>query len=143
MSHIWECLTPSVAIELVNSLIEGQPFQKHLIEWKKKYLNVETGKVGRSYWRSFLKRNNHRLVSNHGQKCELNRQNWTTYANFWDVYNHICNEMVDTGFTEPLVKSILFIFKNSGEGNFFPGAPQQIKSPDNIPKHINQDIIRK
>ena len=95
-----------MAIELVNSLIEGQPFQKHLIEWKKKYLNVETGKVGRSYWRSFLKRNNHRLVSNHGQKCELNRQNWTTYANFWDVYNHICNEMVDTGFTEPLVKSI-------------------------------------
>ena len=54
MSRIRECLTPSVAIELVNSLIEGQPIQKHLIEWKKKSLNDEEGKVGRSYWRSFL-----------------------------------------------------------------------------------------
>ena len=35
LSPIQECLTPSVAIELVNSLFEGQPIQKHLIEWKK------------------------------------------------------------------------------------------------------------
>ena len=83
------------------------------------------------------------MVSTRGQKYQLNHQNWTTYANFWDMYHHIYNEMMDAGVAEPLEKSILFIFKNSGEGNFFPGAPQQIKSPDNIPKHINQDIIRK
>ena len=106
MSRIRECLTPSVAIELVNSLIEGQPIQKHLIEWKKKYSNDEEGKVGRSYWRSFLKRNNHRLISTRGQKYELNRQNWTTYANFRHMYNHIYNEMVDAGVAEPLGKSI-------------------------------------
>ena len=30
---------------------------------------------------------------------ELNRKNWTTYANFANVYNHTTHEMIDTDIT--------------------------------------------
>ena len=55
MSRVRECLPPSRALCLVNSLIENQPVQDNLIEWEKKHSNNTKGTVGTSYWKSFLK----------------------------------------------------------------------------------------
>ena len=87
MSRLRECLPPSRALCLVNLLIKNQPIQGDLIKWKKKYSNDAKGTVGTSYWKSFLKRNRHRLVSKRGQKYELSRHNWTTYTNFVLMYS--------------------------------------------------------
>ena len=68
MARIHQCLSPSKGLALVNSLIDNQPIQKKLIQWKKKYSSNESGVVGVKYWQGFMKRNKHRLVSKRGQK---------------------------------------------------------------------------
>lgn len=102
MARIRQCLSPSKGLALVNSLIENQPIQDELISWKKKYTCNDKGSVGPGYWRCFMKRNKHKIVSKRGQKYALDRQNWTTYANFLHMYQHSINEMVDAGVAKKL-----------------------------------------
>ena len=102
MARIRQCLTPSRALRLVNDLIDGTKIQQDLIQWKKNNTCSEDGKVGQGYWYGFLKRHKHLLVSRRGQKYELNRQNWTTFRNFANMYTHIIHEMVGAGVAEPL-----------------------------------------
>ena len=102
MSHLRECLPPPRALYLINLLIGDQPTQKDLIEWKQKYSNNTKCTVGTSYWKSFLKRHRHLLVSKCGEKYELSRHNWTTYVNFSHMYTRIYEEMVCAEVAEPL-----------------------------------------
>jgi len=105
MARIRQCVTPSTGLALVNSLIDGQPLQDALIKWKKKYcVSDQSGTIGKAYWRNFMNRNKHRLVSRRGQKYALDRQNWTTYGNFKNMYDHAIEEMVAAGVAEPLEK---------------------------------------
>ena len=66
------------------------------------YSNDEVGTVGAGYWQRFLKRHSDKIVSKRGQKYELDRQKWTTYANFFDMYQHTIEEMVDAGVAQKL-----------------------------------------
>ena len=102
MARIRQCLSPSRGLALVNSLIDGHPLQENLIDWKRKYSSNTKGSVGKKYWSSFMNRNSHRLVSVRGQKYELDRQNWTTYANFSHMYTHTLDEMVHAGVARKL-----------------------------------------
>jgi hypothetical protein len=56
-------VTTAQGLELANSLIEGKSTQKQLIDWKSKnchaYKMKGTVKLGKSYWRNFLRRNSH------------------------------------------------------------------------------------
>ena len=102
MARIRQCLNPSKGLALVNSIIEGTKVQDNLKKWKQKNTPNSTGTVGQGYWRSFLKRYKNQIVSKRGQKYELNRQNWTTYANFSNMYNHAIDAMVDAGLAVKL-----------------------------------------
>jgi len=102
MARMRQCLTPSRALSLINSLIKDTPIQQELIAWKATNTPNTSGTVGKGYWRNFLKRNKNKIVSKRGQKYELNRQNWTTYTNFVHMYNNIIDEMVDAGVAEKL-----------------------------------------
>ena len=106
MARIRQCLSPSRGLALVNSLINNQPIQQRLIEWKRKYSSNCDGTVGYKYWRGLMKRNKHRLVSKRGQKYSLDRQNWTTYHNFLHMYEHTYDEMVSAGVAESLTEPI-------------------------------------
>jgi len=97
MARIRQCLSPSKGLQLVNSIIKGTKIQDELIKWKQTNTPNEYGTVGLGYWNKFLKRNKTKLVSRRGQKYELNRQNWTTYANFVHMYDHTISEMIDSG----------------------------------------------
>jgi len=102
MARMRQCLNPSKGLLLVNSLIEGTKIQEELIEWKKTNTPNCTGTVGRGYWRKFMRRNKSKIVGKRGQKYELNRQNWTTYNNFVQMYDHIIDEMMDAGLAVEL-----------------------------------------
>jgi len=104
MARIRQCLTPSTGLALVNSLIDKQPIQEKLIAWKKKFSSNATGTVGYKYWNGFMRRNKYRLVSKRGQKYSLDCQNWTTYRNFFDMYEHTYDEMVASGVAEKLTE---------------------------------------
>ena len=94
MSKVKRALTASESLRLINELIDGTNVQKDLISWKIKkkiYTKNESdlGKVGLSYWRSFLKRQGHQVRSKVAKKYAIDRSNWTSYLNFKDMYLHI------------------------------------------------------
>ena len=68
-----------------------------LVTWKKKHSYGGDGHVGIGYWQVFLKRNSHLICSKRGQKYELDRDKWTTYANFSQIYEHIYEYMEEAG----------------------------------------------
>ena len=51
-----------------------------------------------------MKRHNQCLVLRCGQMDEVDRQKWTTYANFNDMYSHTIDEMVSAGVAKSLMK---------------------------------------
>ena len=107
MCRIHQSLTPTQGLSLVNSVIHGTQIQKDLIEWKTRYSYTDgdaavDGQVGYGYWQRFRKRHDDKLVSKRGQKYELDRQSWTTYASFQSIYSHVEDEMVDAGVAEKL-----------------------------------------
>ena len=95
ISRIRQCITPSTGLKLVNSIIEGTQVQNDLIQFKSKLCGNSDGKVGRNYWRLFMKRNRHKIVSKRGQKYELDRAAWSTYRNFDQMYNQVAEEMIE------------------------------------------------
>ena len=97
MAMIRQPLTPSKGLSLINDLINGTTLQEKLVKWKQKYTVNDDNTVSRGYWYSFMRRNRHKIVSKRGQKYELDRQNWTTYANFAHMYNHCAIEMEQAG----------------------------------------------
>ena len=97
MAKMRQALSPSEGISLINSLIEGTQGQKGLIAFKKQSSYGDSGSVGIGYWRRFKERCEHLICSKKGQKYELDRDKWTTYANFSNMYIHIYDEMVEAG----------------------------------------------
>ena len=83
------------------------PIQEELLQWKQKYSNDSLGTVEIGYWNRFIKRHKDKLVTKRGQKYELNRQNWTTYTNFANMYSHVEDEMADIGFGKETRRSSL------------------------------------
>ena len=109
MSRIGDPLTPSRAIALINDLIDGTEYQTRLIEFKVKHSGQidgeKLGTVGYKYWANFKARNADKIVTRKGQKFELDRSQWTTYMNFFAMYNRFADEMayakVASKFEEP------------------------------------------
>ena len=98
MARIRMAISPSQGIRLINDLIDGTPVQKDLIKMKKSIESSDTsGTVGIGYWRQFMKRNGHLLVSKRGKKFELDRSSWSTYGNFKQMYECVAEEMEDAG----------------------------------------------
>ena len=73
MSKLKHSLKTSESIKLINVLINATDHQTRLIDWKKKHLkegeyNSESiGKIGRRYWRSFLKRKRNKTRTKKGK----------------------------------------------------------------------------
>ena len=57
MARMRECLSPSEAISLINSMIEGTHAQDNLIKSKKKNTFGESGELGVGYWQAFKRQN--------------------------------------------------------------------------------------
>ena len=57
--------------------------------------NARPERVRPGYWRGFWKQNDHMLVSKKGQKYELDRSVWSTYAKFSQMYDLVDKELVD------------------------------------------------
>ena len=101
MARMRQALSPSEGVKLINSLILGTKSEKDLIAFKEKHCSNARGTVGVGYWRGFKKRNEHKIVTKKGAKYELDRDKWTTYANFTDMYKHIYEEMEDAKVATP------------------------------------------
>ena len=72
----------------MKNIIDGTLVQVNLVEWK---LNNgcygdSLGKVGTGYWRGFRKRKKDKFVSKKGLTFEIDRESWSTYANFNQMY---------------------------------------------------------
>ena len=98
MARIRQILTPSKGLKLVNDMIHGTNTQVDLIKWKEMHPSNSSGTVGKKYWRKFMQRHGDKIRSKRGQKYLLDRAaNWSTYANFGDMYDHNIEEMQVVG----------------------------------------------
>ncbi len=83
----------------MNSLIDGTNFQKDVVEFQMArqlgWEAFEYGEIGKGWWRGFLRRNGHRIVTQRGEKFAVDRSNWTTLDNISQMYDIIYDEMID------------------------------------------------
>ena len=94
MSNIKRSLTVTEGLMLVNDIIKGTNAQQKLIKWKtdRKIFHLDEeniGEVGVNYWKGFLKRHKHLLKGKTISQYAIDRSNFTTYLNFFDMYQHI------------------------------------------------------
>ena len=89
----------------MNSMIKGTKAQEKLVQFKIKNnydLTDDFDCVGVGYWNGFMRRNEAKICRKRGQKYELDRATWTTYANFDAMYTHNYEELVDAGVAKLL-----------------------------------------
>ena len=101
-----QSLTSTQELALENSMIEGTDTQKDLVGFKRKHCYTsgkqDVDKVGIGYWNGFMKWNASQIRYKRGQKYELDRALWITYANFHDMHTHNHTEMVKAGVAKLL-----------------------------------------
>ncbi len=99
MGTIRQPLSVTEGVKLMNSLIDGTNFQKEVVEFQMaRQLGREVfeyGEIGKGWWRGFLKRNGHHIVTQRGEKFAVDRSNWTTLDNISQMYDIIYDEMID------------------------------------------------
>ena len=101
MGKIRQPLNCTEAIQLMNNLICNTDTQAKLAEFQKSRKlgddDFKYGTVTKAWWRGFLRRHEHEIVTKRGEKFALNRSDWTTLPNIKQMYEVIYDEMVDAG----------------------------------------------
>jgi hypothetical protein len=90
-------ISSSEGIALCNSVIHGTKFQKILQKYKEKHCRSASMKLGPSYWKGFLKRNQHLIRSKKPVRFETKRAEWCTYQNMLEMYNEVYSHLVEEG----------------------------------------------
>ena len=92
---------------LANSLLEGSPCEKKIIQWKlnncpaMKDRTATNANLGDSWFRGFLKRYHElHVVTQHD--VNVNRDSWCTYHNLRDMYDILFQYWNKTGYCKPL-----------------------------------------
>ena len=71
------------------------------------WLCANCATLGVGYWRRFMACNRHLIESKCGQKFSVERSNWSTYTKYNQIYEHVYNEMAESGFTRKLDVPVL------------------------------------
>ena len=70
-------------------------------------------KKGRGYQNRFKQRNTHHIDNKRGQKYEMDRDKWTTYRNFLNMYDHVIEKICEASVVEKL-DSPVWMNRDSG-----------------------------
>jgi len=94
-------VTTAQGLELANSLIKGKTVEKKLEKWKAKYshgyrLNGAI-KLGKTYWKIFLKQNSHLIRAKKTVKFDSKRADWCNYLNMEEMYHEIYKNLCSAG----------------------------------------------
>jgi hypothetical protein len=99
MGKIRQPLNVTEAIALMNNLVDRTSIQQNIIAFQRSRKlgkdEVKNGKVTRGWWRGFLRRHGHKIVTKRGEKFATNRHDWTTLSNIQQMYEVIYDEFVD------------------------------------------------
>ena len=96
MGNIRQPLHCTEAIELMSNLIKDTDSQKELVKFQmQRKLGYKDGKVSNGWWKGFLCRHEHELVTKLGERFALNHHDWTMLTYIKQMYDAIYNEMVD------------------------------------------------
>ena len=89
----------------MNDLIQGTDSQKALLEFQMvRKLGSKNGMVSKGWWAGFLRRHEHKLVTQRGERFALNRHDWTKVDNIKQMYDVIYDEMVDVNIAIELAE---------------------------------------
>ena len=88
---------PMIVKEIViymNSLIEGTEYQCRLSKLKQQLRLDNHNNVGRKWYRLFMQRHGHRLVTKKGERYDCNRADWTKEPYLKQMYDVVYDNMV-------------------------------------------------
>ena len=96
------CVSVGQGLVLANSMIHGTKYETEMISYKEKLgLKVEEGSVlCKTYFKNFLNRHKHRFQCMRGHNFLLDRDSWSTYQNFNNMYDHIESILIQCGVTK-------------------------------------------
>ena len=101
MGKIRQPVNVREGIALMTDLIKGTTMKEELKEFqiarKLGSKDFDYGTISRSWWRGFMRRHGHKVVSKRGEKFACVRADWTKTSNLQNMYNAIYNynEFVD------------------------------------------------
>ena len=95
-SRMKKSLSPSDFFLLINNLIDCTKTQKTLISFKKKYSHGTSGKVGLELCYGLKTRNAENMLKTRA-KYEFDRDSWTTYTKFLQIYDLVYKVIEETG----------------------------------------------
>ncbi len=95
-------VTPNMALQLPNSMVEGMGVKEKVHKWKKKHLKegeINEGGgplLGHKYWLDFMKQ--HPQLKSKNSFCfDSLRDDWCTVPNIMQMYEQVYEAMVRTG----------------------------------------------
>ena len=115
LSRMRSPINVTTGLQLANSLIACTPFMDGVLQWKVKH-NVHArhqqlddftaaGRLGKGYWRGFMKRNGHKIKCKKAVKFDSKRADWCTYQNFKVMYDEVYKELVKGGIATKLAET--------------------------------------
>ena len=98
------CLSVGKALCLANSLIRGTIYEQKMKNFKEKLgLNYVPGNVLEEAWFSgFMECNKDKLKCTRGHNFSLDRDSWSTYQNFSNMYNQIETSLIECDVAEKI-----------------------------------------
>jgi hypothetical protein len=112
LSRMRSPINVTTGLQLANSLIAGTQIMHDVLQWKVKH-NVHArqkwlddftsdGRLGKGYWRGFMRRNGHKIKCKKAVKFDNKRAEWCTYQNFKVMYDEVYKELVKAGIASML-----------------------------------------
>lgn len=102
MDEMNSSLTESEGLHLANSLIEGMPLQKKILQFQheRKLINSSCDDDGpglsAGYWKGFCRCHKHSLFLVKRKNYASNRAEWCSYSSIHKMYNLVYDAMVNS-----------------------------------------------
>ena len=112
---------------LMQSLIDGTPAQQRMIEFQRKIYqscghydigNAFFGKITRNYYYAFMRRYSDIIEANKGRRFEIQRNHWTVFRNFLNMFLDIERMLIQSRLAEQLPTPIYM----DNKGNVVDGV---------------------
>ena len=110
MGKVRQPVNVTEAIVLANDLIKKTEHQDAVVEFQKaRHLGspeFEHDTLTKNWWKGFLRRHGHLIVTKRGERFAYNRSEWTNYRNIKQMYDIVYDEFVDARIAMQLEEPI-------------------------------------
>ena len=127
----------------MQSLIDGTPAQQRMIKYQRKIFNARShydisnlflGKINCNYYYAFMRRYSDIIEANKGRRFEIQRNKWTVFRNFLNMFLDIEKMLIQSRLAKRLPQPV-YMDKNGKEvENVSDSFGCKVKCKFNLPQ---------